>query len=227
MSPRVPEGVNDLAHNRGEEVPLIAVAGGNGKIGIWNVDDPQDPSLVDTGGGHEGQSVTSVAFSRKGDLLASGGKDQQLVLWEVEPDGVLHRLSSTIYNTRPILAIAFSERTLFAADGDGRVCAYGFDTRRLIGDPTCLSGHRTGAIRAVQFVDGTSRLLAAGAGNPIVAWDSILWNQGDDDETSQDLGEAVCQLAGRNLDDEEWDEVFFETELGDDPHQTCAQYPLP
>jgi WD40 repeat protein len=183
--------------------------------------------LAATKGGHEGQSVTSVAFSRQGDLLASGGKDQQLVLWEVQPDGDLDRLSSTIYHTRPILAIAFSQQTLFAAGGDSRVCAYGFNSRRLIGGPTCLSGRRTGAIRAVQFVDGASRLLAAGTWNPIVAWKSILWNQSNDDEISRDLEQYVCQLAGRNLRENEWEEVFSDTELGDGRHETCAQYPLP
>jgi WD40 repeat protein len=220
---RVPNGIKDLAYlASNQEDPLLAVAGGDGTIRIWNVADLNHPSLEEVRPGHKPQSATSLAFSREDDLLASGGTDQQLVLWQVMWDGAdatISRLPSPFYQTQPILAIAFGPETLVATDGDSSVCFYDVDARRLVGDTKCLTGHRTGAINAVQFVHNATRLVTAGFGNPIVEWDSLLWSQSNDDQTS--LEARVCELAGRNLTPTQWDEVFAGTELGGDPDETC------
>jgi hypothetical protein len=41
------------------------------------------------------------------------------------------------------------------------------------------------------------------------------------------LTSHACQLAGRNLTQDEWDQIFVNTEFEGDRHQTCEQYPLP
>jgi WD40 repeat protein len=229
----VPKGISEVAFSPTD--PLLAAASYDGTVRVWDVSDPRDPSLVgEPLAHHEYQVVVALAFSPDGELLASGGEDQQIVLsevrWEDEHDrGAITRTHSTLYQTNTIFALAFSPdgKTLASADGDAGACLYDVESRRAIG--LCPQGHfgDLGSIYDVEFVGDGSRLLTAGSGNPIVAWDSILWNLDDEDETEQELNSAVCQLAGRNLTEAEWEEAFADTDLADDRHQTCSQYPLP
>jgi WD40 repeat protein len=226
------EGINRVVFSPSD--PLLAAASGDGKVRVWDVSDPRDPSLVGKPlVHHEYQAVEALAFSPDGELLASGGLDQQIVLsevhWDDEHDrGTITRTHSTLYQTNSIFALAFSPdgETLAAADADAGVCLYDVESRRSIG--LCPQGQfGEGGFYDVEFVGDGSSLLTAGAGNPIVAWDSILWNLDDDDETERTLNSAVCQLAGRNLTQAEWDQAFADTDFADDRHETCSQYPLP
>jgi WD40 repeat protein len=214
--------------------PLLAAASDDGRVRVWDVSDPRDPSLVgEPLVQHEYQVVDALAFSPDGELLASGGQDQQIVLSEVQWDGehdqdTITRVGGTLYHTNSIFALAFSPdgETLAAGDADAGVCFYDVESRRSIG--LCPEGHfGRGGFYDVTFVGDGSSLLTAGPGNPIVAWDSILWNLDDDDETEGALTSAVCQLAGRNLSQAEWDEAFGDTDFADDRQETCSQYPLP
>jgi WD40 repeat protein len=228
-------GINELAFS--PTSPLVAVAGLDGKIQIWNVYDPHHPSPVGKPlEGHAGQPVTSLAFSPDGKLLASGGQDQRVVLWQVPWDeahqtATVSRIPSTLSQTQTIFALAFSPdgNTLAVGDGDGEVCLYDVESGRSIGGNSCLLGHYSPTaqgVESIQFVDDGTSLLTAGDGNPIVAWDSILWSQKDDNQTAGALSADVCALAGRNLTANQWDEIFAGTTLAEDRHQTCADYPL-
>ena len=197
--------------------PLVAAAGLDGTVRIWNIRDPRHPQpLGQPLGGHDQQPVTSLAFSPDGNLLASGGQDQQIVLWSIDWDGsgsqaTVRRLHGTLYQTQTILALAFSPdgKTLAAGDGDGSACVYEVESRRFIGGPSCLPGNfgllaSSGGIDSVLFSSDGTKLLTAGDWNPIVAWDSILWDQGKDDQTAETVRASVCALAGRNLTAGEW-----------------------
>ena len=59
-------------------------------------------------------SVDTIAFSENGELLASGGRDRHIQLWDVTTDDLLSTLS---IQRGPIWELAFS------TDGHKLVCA--------------------------------------------------------------------------------------------------------
>jgi WD40 repeat protein len=219
--------------------PLLVAATEDGKLRVWDIRDPTDPKgiTIADARGNEDQPVNSVAFSRDGKLLASGGGDQQVVLWNVVPRGSappkVEATPGTLFLTQTVFSLAFSPdgEYLAVGDGNGITCLYAVETRSQIG--SCLFGHVvSGAvgIRAVAFAPvpgyGTA-LLTAGAGEPAVAWSPTLWNMGGDDRVEAAIASDVCALAGRNLTKYEWSAIFGTTNLADDRDKTCPQYPLP
>jgi WD40 repeat protein len=235
---RIKSEISNLAFNPARS--LIAAATEDGKLRVWDVSDPADPEgiVINHARGNENQPVGAVAFSPDGALLASGGADQQVVFWRVTGHGsgpvTVDATAGTLLQGQSILSIAFSPdgRTLAAGDGEGSTCLYEVANRHVIGDRSCLLGYNTnlldeGGMEIVRFAkrpDGGTTLLTAGSAQPIVAWNSILWNLGKGDRVDQAVSGAVCALAGRNLTEYEWNSIFTSTKLAGDRHPTCPQY---
>jgi len=221
--------------------PLVAAGADDGKTRIWDISDPRKPDGIEIkhARGNENQPVSAIAFSRDGSLLASGGEDQQVVLWRVQRRDAGHltvkRTPETLAQTQTIFSLAFSPdgKTLAVGDGDGATCLYEVATRQVIGGPDCLLGPHSesqGGVDALKFAQLRGQepmLLSAGAGQPIVAWDSLLWDLSEDDGVEDEIAGYLCTLAGRNLTRDEWNSVFVSTDLAGDRRQTCPQYPLP
>jgi WD40 repeat protein len=219
--------------------PLLAVGTEDGKVQVWDVSDPGSPKEVDSENphGNENQPVDALAFSPDGAWLASGGADQQVALWRViHPDSgpvAVKPTPGTLTQGQSIFSLAFSPdgKTLAAGDSEGNTCLYGVASRHVIGGGACLLGHRTelelgGGIEADEFAqlpDGETVLLTAGAGQGIVAWKSILWNLSDQGRVEQEITDAACRLAGRDLERNEWRAIFESTKLGDDPRLICSK----
>ena len=153
---------------------------GLGAYAVSRGDEAADASLVETLAkphpisttisGH-GKSITAVAFSLDGDVLASGSEDHTVQIWDVadpmspEPfDGLLPGPDE------PITALAFSPDgvTLAAAAGDD---VWRWDVRDpehpAVLDPP-LSG--AGAVHSIAFsADGT--LLAVAGDDGLALWD--------------------------------------------------------
>ncbi len=86
------------------DASLVASAGGNGTIKLWNLRD----DTVTTLRGHA-DTVNSVAFSPNGELLVSGGDDHQCKLWDVRNQQTIATLEHiTGRNRSQIKAVAFS-----------------------------------------------------------------------------------------------------------------------
>jgi WD40 repeat protein len=218
--------------------PLLVAGTRDGKLRVWDVSDPSRPDgiTIPHARGNEDQPVHAVAFSPNGKLLASGGGDQQVVLWKVIPSDSgpprIEATPGTLFLTQTVFALAFSDdgKTLAVGDGNGLTSLYRVATRDQVG--TYLVGHvaPAAAIDSVAFTTGKGgrpALLTAGLGQPIVAWDHVLWNlDGEGDRVEKAIGAAVCALAGRNLTADEWSAIFGSTTIADDLHKTCDQYPL-
>lgn len=234
---RKPTRIYRLAVSPAE--PLLVAATQDGKLRVWDIRDPEEPEGIDIAHAHgnEDQPVSAVAFSDDGRLLASGGGDQQVVLWSIDPrqsgPPKVVATPGTLYLTQTVFSLAFSPdgEYLAVGDGNGLTCIYAVATRRRIG--TCLIGHVAAGvvgIKAVSFarVPGYGMaLLTAGAGNPAVAWSPILWNTSDEAGVEEAIADDACELAHRNLTQYEWNAIFTDTNLDGDRRKTCDQYPLP
>ncbi len=121
--------------------------------------------------GNPGSGVMSVAFSPNGSLLATGGLDQMVRLWDLmdpnKPPVVLGRHES------PIFAVAFSPdgQTLATAGADPLVRLWNLANPD--GEPVELSGHTDWILSVAFSPDGQT--LATGSGDQTVR----LWNLSD------------------------------------------------
>ena len=102
----------------------IATGSSDWTIEVWEVKDTQLLSEADLGDplwifrGHAG-TVTTVAFSPKSKMLASGSTDQRVRLWDLTTGQPLHTFSN---HTSKISALAFTgDDVLVSGSSDGTV----------------------------------------------------------------------------------------------------------
>jgi WD40 repeat protein/transcriptional regulator with XRE-family HTH domain len=159
---------------------LLAAAGADGTLRLWNVASPGHPVLVSTVlRADSAHPLYTAAFSPDGKTLAAAGAGRVVMLWNVAnpsrpaPLGQLTGPANTVYS------IAFSPdgRLLAAASADDTVRLWNVTDPARARPAGALTGP-TGYAETVAFSpDGT--VLAAGSGNatPGSADDSVwLWN---------------------------------------------------
>jgi len=61
---------------------LLATGSFDRTVALWDVTDPEHPSLLATVAGHT-DPVRAVAFSPDGRTFATGGSDRQVLIWNV------------------------------------------------------------------------------------------------------------------------------------------------
>jgi len=117
--------------------------------------------------------VYSVAFSPRGETLATANYDGSVILWDLADPTQPHRSGQAlISHGSPVYSVAFSPRgeTLATANYDGSVILWD------LADPTqprrlghLLTGHVRG-VRSVMFSLDEKRLATAG-GDSVILWD--------------------------------------------------------
>ena len=115
--------------------------------------------------GHEDR-IYSVAFSPDGKTLASGSRDDTVILWDVSSGKQIEILEG---HERRIYSVAFSPdgRTLASGSGDGTVILWDVPSRKQI---EILAGHKDEVLSVAFSPDG--RTLASGSEDDTV----ILWD---------------------------------------------------
>lgn len=150
-------------------VLLLAVAG----VAAWRFLHTRGGyRLSETLTGHEGE-VTSVAFSSDGRLLASGGVDRTVKIWEVSTRKLQRTLTG---HKNYVVAVAFSPDGDLLASGstDNTIKIWDVSSGSLL---QTLDGDALGnSVLCVAFSpDG--RLLAAGRwGKVVELWDRATWS---------------------------------------------------
>ncbi len=140
------------------------------------------PYLITTLHGHTA-NVRSVAFSPDGTMLASGGKDKSVILW----DRATHQpLGEPLTgHTDRVTQVAFHPHSpiLASSSRDTTIRLWDIASQEPIGEP--LTGH-TERVNSIAFnPDGT--VLASGSADNTI----ILWNIANARESSTPIGEPL------------------------------------
>lgn len=108
-----------------------------------------------------GGEVYSLSYSSRG-ILASGGADEQIVLWDVTGSKKCTRLAVLIGHSSPVYSVVFSPdgRLLASGGSNGEILIWNVETGKLIKHGPASSSE---AIFSMTFdVDGESLITASG-----------------------------------------------------------------
>jgi WD40 repeat protein/transcriptional regulator with XRE-family HTH domain len=177
----------------GPDGKMLVSASWDGTVRLWDVETRQPLGEPLTAG----EMVGSMALSPDGRILATGhgGRDTNVVLWDLEthqPIGL-----PLAGHTEDVVWLGFSPdgRTLISSSADATIRLWDVETGRSIGGP--LTGHTETAIHLAISPDGKSLASAS--------WDGTVRLWSIDPESWK---ERVCQIAGRNMTQAEWEQYL-------------------
>jgi len=166
----------------------LVIAGAAAAAAAWDVSESWSlertiggestpPALDDDAGGPPVGTVTALAFSPDGKLLASGSgrasRSGEIKLWNVE-NGMLAR-SLPLPHTDTVMSLAFSRRGDLLASG----AADRFVKVHAVADGSpvrSFEGH-TGHVLGVAWQAHGRRIASAGADNTLKIWDMVTGEQ--------------------------------------------------
>jgi WD40 repeat protein len=153
--------------------------------------EPEPVVLPGPYGGHPG-SVFTVGYSLDGTLLASGGWDGTVRLWNPHAGGEISTLAG---HAGPVRSVAFApDGTLLASGGRDRTIRL-WDTAART-SAGVLRGHE-GAVLSVAFAPGRPLLASAGDDGTVRLWNPLDGTQGD--ELADDARAVAFSPDGRTL----------------------------
>ncbi|MFW9912248.1 MAG: WD40 repeat domain-containing protein [Candidatus Thorarchaeota archaeon] len=110
---------------------------------------------------------TSIAFSPQGDIVATGGVDRIVKLWDIRTGELLAKLEGHSY---PVLTLAFSPdgKRLVSGSGDTTLRIWDVSSRTEI---SLLKGHSLYVVTCDWSPDGT-RIISGEVDGTIAVWDA-------------------------------------------------------
>jgi WD40 repeat protein len=188
---------------------LIAIATCN--VQLWHFSDESPPSLI-----RELESVDSrgVAFNADGTLLASANTNSSISLWSILSNGEPEHLVTRSAHAGEVTSVAISPDGKMMASGGADQTVILWDitdpknpTQRLV-----LDGHTSAVLYGSVFFLEDGKTLVSSSKNEITLWDV----------DPQSWIEKACNIAGRNLNQLEW-EQFIGSNIS--YHTTCPDLP--
>lgn len=172
--------------------PLLASAGEDGVIRVWDLGDMSaDPTTWQTSQGR----LQSIAFSPNGQLLASGGTTTEIRIWSLDATSGEWSIGPTLQGHEgPVNALAFSPdgKKLASGSADHSIQVWDLDHPTI--SPILLQGHNSWVWSLAFSADG-SKLVSAGADKQVSTWYVDV----------AQMAYKVCDAVGsRNLTRDEW-----------------------
>lgn len=142
---------------------LLASAGGDGVIKIWDAQSGGSGECVDTLRHFNGKPISALGFSGIGDLLMACSFDRQIKIYSLKYRKVNHQMSGGHSETINACVFCFSQSLALTGSGDRTIkvwdaslgqqkgkmsCASGiFSLDIALSDSVVASGHRDGGVR--------------------------------------------------------------------------------
>lgn len=194
---------------------LLAVGSKNGDVSLWglsvNGNDPWiDHYRIGT------KPVTALAFDPTDTTLASATDEGKVTVWRIDRDRLISTYILDTLGETYVQHIVFNSTgtLLVTADTKGRIGLWDGATGQPIGREMAghLSNDTNEPVNNAVFLPNSTLLVTTGYDQRAIVWqmDSATWPQ------------LACELAGRNLDYNEWVQAF-----GDKFYTpTCRVYPV-
>jgi WD40 repeat protein len=182
-----PQNVLALAFSpRGQ----LAANGNDGDVLTWDLEDDNRSTVLH---GSSRAPVTALAFSPTEDKLAAGARDGTVALWTSAADAKPSTLGAL---NGKVNAVAFSPdgSVVAAASDDQTVTLWDVSTHLQIGTPL-----RSGPVQRL-IIDNEGLHVTSPDGEMTTLWDIDLTTPGA-------LETRACQIAHRNLRDDEWTSI--------------------
>jgi len=116
------------------------------------------------------EAVTSVAFDEDGTTLATGGRDDTVVLWDMETTNAVSELTSAVAGDVQALAFSPTASVLASAGLDELVHLWDVSERSRPSEVSSLEGHEGGVYSIAYSADGRY-LASGGTDGAIRVWD--------------------------------------------------------
>ena len=148
---------------------LIASASFDYSAVLWGLNPTKDlVTLI----GHDA-AVNTLKFSPDNSILATGGDDNQLLLWNVKKSLLLEGEIEPIKllgHKGKIVDLAFSKdgKKLFSASWDGTIGVWDVNEKRNI---KFMKGHK-GPVYSIQLNKDETKIFSSGADGKIIEWNS-------------------------------------------------------
>ncbi len=157
------------------------------RVGLYSLVDGRISSLPEV----HADLVYSATFSLDGNLLATGGADEQVVVWDVKARSAIYTNRTDLVN---VMSLVFSPdgKRLFAGGWDQNIAAWNYEAGNV---PITLRGHAAAVNALAASKDGTF-LVSASRDGTARLWD-LREGSAFDAPTVRD-GSATLIPAGEN-----------------------------